>query len=143
MCQYLISLWSPTVRGYFFFLAIICVGEVFFHLTFALVSRVLGLIHPGIKAIEVFKGIIERLMLSVGVAHGIPTVIIAFGALKVATKLSLSAADTDQAHVARHNDYFVIGNVLSILFAIIYALIATYAGFVTINLGSVPKIDTH
>jgi hypothetical protein len=141
MYQCLTDLWSPVVRGYFLFFAMICVGEVIFHLVFALVSRSFGLIHPGIKAREVFKGIIERIMLSVGIAHGIPTVIIAFGALKVATKLSLS--DNDQDRVRSHNDYFLIGNVLSILFAIIYALVATHAGLVVITLGGAPKPDSH
>lgn len=69
--------------------------------------------------------------------------VIAFGALKVATKLSLSATDANPKDVARHNDYFVIGNVLSILFAITYALVATYAGFVIVSLASAPRIDPH
>lgn len=66
MGQQLLNLLSPAVRGYLCFFAMICVGEVLFHLVFALVSRLFGLVHPGNKTREVFKGVIERIMLSVG-----------------------------------------------------------------------------
>lgn len=136
MSDYLTSLYTPTMRGYLYFIVIIVIGELVFHALFALVVTVFGLAYSGVKAREVFKGVLERLMLSIGLAHGIPTVVIVFGALKVATKLSLTSADTKPEHVASHNDYFIIGNVLSILFGIIYALIAVHWGFVTIGFTS-------
>src|SRR5262245_28398483 len=95
----LLHISSPVTRGYFYFLLIILVGEMVFHLLFWLVKWSFALREFGTKSREVFKGIIERLMLSVGIAHGIPTVVIAFGALKVATKLSLSSGNDSEVKI--------------------------------------------
>lgn len=62
----------------------------------------------GRPLVAVGKGTLERLMLFMGLASGIPTVLIVFGALKVATRLKTEAEN----HVS--NDYFLIGNLLSI-----------------------------
>lgn len=134
MSAYLLGLLTPLVRGYLGFALIIGVGEVIFHFIFAFVSWLFGLVHPGIKIREVFKGIVERTMVSIGLAHGILTVVIAFGALKVATKLSLSATTESEQKISNHNDYFLIGNSMSLLFAIIYALIAIHLKFVSIKI---------
>lgn len=128
---------SPFAMGYIYFLGVLIAGEAVFYVLFFAMQKLCRLSGPRTKVHEVFKGIIERLMLSVGIAHGVPTVIIAFGALKVATKLSASAANSnpDEATIANQNAYFLIGNLTSILFAIIYALIARHYGFITEKLG--------
>jgi hypothetical protein len=58
------------------------------------------------------KGILERTMLFLGLIWGIQSVIILFGALKIATRL-----DQDKSKVS--NDYFLIGNLMSVLIAFI------------------------
>ncbi|MGE4002501.1 MAG: hypothetical protein AB7I48_20060 [Planctomycetaceae bacterium] len=55
------------------------------------------------------KGMFERLVLVTGLIQGIPQIVIAFGALKIGTRLH------DSTRIS--NDYFLIGNLLSLLIA--------------------------
>ena len=122
---------SPTAKGYVYFALLIIIGEIFFYLAFEAILRQFNLLKTGNKAREIFKGVLERVMLAIGIAHGITTVIVAFGVLKVATKLSLSAADHERRdEVQSHNDYFLVGNLMSLVFGIIYALVAIKLKFV-------------
>lgn len=123
------------LSGYIGFALVFIIGEVLFHIMFTGVRFFLNTEFSGaVVRREVVKGILERLMLSVGIAHGIITVVIAFSALKVATKISLSANESDKSLVMRHNDYFIVGNVLSITFAIVYAIIARKYNMVTFSI---------
>lgn len=64
---------------------------------------------------EVFKGILERLFLIIGLLTGYPQVIIAFGALKIGTRF--------QKNNKVSNDYFLIGNFISLLVAILFVFL--------------------
>jgi hypothetical protein len=68
------------------------------------------------RGISVVKGILERLVLIVGIMAGYPQIIIAFGALKIGTRF--------QKNSKISNDYFLIGNFISLLTAIIFVLFA-------------------
>lgn len=57
-----------------------------------------------------FKGILERFLIYVGLLSSFPQVLIVLGALKVATRIKY------EDHIS--NDYFLIGNLLSITIAI-------------------------
>jgi hypothetical protein len=59
-----------------------------------------------------FKGILERLTLFFCLVIGLSQVLIVFGALKIATRLDKTKEIT--------NDYFLIGNFISILIGAIY-----------------------
>jgi hypothetical protein len=59
-----------------------------------------------------FKGILERLTLMFCLVIGLSQVLIVFGALKIATRLDKTKEIT--------NDYFLIGNFISILIGAIY-----------------------
>ena len=71
---------------------------------------------PRLRAI--LKGIIERLMLTIGMINGFPQIIIAFGALKIATRLHDEKRDKEIS-----NDYFLMGNFLSMLLAVLESAI--------------------
>jgi hypothetical protein len=121
--------------GYIKFIGIVICGEVLFYVTFLIISRFFNFKTPQERKLrEAFKGILERLMLSTGIVHGVITVVIAFSALKIATRLSISASDSDKAHALDYNDYFIVGNSLSILFAVGYAVVARQAGFVSFSM---------
>jgi len=64
---------------------------------------------------EVLKGVLERLFLILGLLTGYPQVIIAFGALKIGTRF--------QKHNKVSNDYFLIGNFISLLVAMLFVLL--------------------
>ncbi|MGM0506882.1 MAG: hypothetical protein ACQER4_06815 [Bacteroidota bacterium] len=61
---------------------------------------------------SIIKGILERLFLIAGLTSGYPHVIIAFAALKIGTRF--------QKNNQISNDYFLIGNFISILIAMSY-----------------------
>lgn len=69
------------------------------------------------RSLSIFKGILERLFLVVGITIGYPHVIIAFGALKIGTRF--------QRDTKISNDYFLIGNFISLLGATVYSYFAT------------------
>ncbi len=123
------------LANYLTFMGIILAGEVLFHIVYFSMAWLFSFdAQPGRKWREVFKGFVERFVLSVGIAHGVITVVIAFAALKVATKLSISVSDSDPESVLKHNDYFLLGNFLSLLFALVYAIIANVLGLITFHL---------
>lgn len=66
---------------------------------------------------SVFKGVLERLVIFLGLMNDLPYVIGFFGALKLGTRL-----DTDKNDRVS-NDYFLIGNLVSILLVVISYLI--------------------
>ncbi len=74
---------------------------------------------PALNVKDVLKGMLERLVLIVGLMAGYPHVITAFGALKIGTRIK-----SEENKVS--NDYFLIGNLISILAAIGY--VATIKG---------------
>ena len=61
----------------------------------------------------VVKGVIERLFLFPSLVYGFPQALIAFGALKIGTRFVKEANKIS-------NDYFYIGNIVSLLIALIY-----------------------
>lgn len=89
------------------------VGELVGTVLFSLLRRKIGPqdseLHAAWKAL--LKGMFERIVLIVGLLQGIPQIVIAFGALKIGTRLH------DSSKIS--NDYFLIGNLLSILIALI------------------------
>ncbi|MEX2602461.1 MAG: hypothetical protein WD355_12475 [Balneolaceae bacterium] len=68
------------------------------------------------RVISIVKGVLERLFLITGLVIGFPQVIIAFGALKIGTRF--------QKNSKISNDYFLIGNFLSLLAALLYSQLA-------------------
>ncbi len=63
-------------------------------------------------ALSIGKGMLERFAILLGLVALIPTIIIFFGALKLGTRLK------EQQESKISNDYFLIGNVISIIIAI-------------------------
>lgn len=84
--------------------------ELVINLLFHLVSKRLDS-HEN-RSISIFKGILERLFLIIGLFAGYPQVIIAFGAIKIGTRF--------QKNSKVSNDYFIIGNFISLLAAILF-----------------------
>lgn len=69
------------------------------------------------------KGILERMVISIGLLSGYVHVLTFFGALKIATGLNSRAMDKDDPGHAWNMDYFLIGNLVSALLAILTVLI--------------------
>jgi len=98
--------------------AIFVIGELVGLLIFAAVKRTIGpaKTSPSRKT-SVIKGILERAVMFTGLLHGFPQILIAFGALKLGTRLH----EEKESEIS--NSYFLVGNLISILLAMLYAII--------------------
>jgi len=62
--------------------------------------------------LSVVKGIIERLFLFLALVYGLPHGLIAFGAIKIGTRIRPDEKIS--------NDYFFIGNMVSLTISVVY-----------------------
>ena len=87
-------------------------------IVFPVINHFLG--PKSIKAWDlksILKGMLERFVLLTALIHGYPQMLIAFAAMKLGTRLH------EEQNSEISNTYFLIGNLLSILFAMISAII--------------------
>ena len=98
-------------------------GELAGAVIFSVLKKYLG---PGkgspLNKGSTARGILERLVLFAGLLHGFPQIIIAFAALKLGTRLHAEKDDSIS------NAYFLVGNLVSMLLAMIYAIITDAIG---------------
>lgn len=74
---------------------------------------------PVSPTIEAVKGILERLVVTFGLFISLPGILTVFAALKLANRLNHEDDDSD-----RTKNYFLIGNLLTVLFCLVYYQIA-------------------
>ena len=94
----------------FFFIYVL--GESLAFFAFKLVNFLLLKTRDLKLNLSVIKGMIERLFLFLALVYGIPHARIAFGAIKIGTRIRPDEKIT--------NDYFFIGNMISLTLAIVY-----------------------
>ena len=71
---------------------------------------------PGsLPAVEIFKGILERFVVTFGLFISLPGILTVFAALKLANRLSHEADDDDDMI-----NYFLIGNLITVLLCLAY-----------------------
>lgn len=87
-----------------------------FHFLNSKVFSVIEDNQTSLTLIAVLKVIMERILLILGILNGYPHVITAFAALKIGTRIN------DTEHKIS-NDYFLIGNLISLLSALAFVLI--------------------
>ena len=97
------------------FVLILLVGEILSIGIFYLINRTFNQGKNGISLKSVLKGVVERLFLFLSLIHSLPQSFIVFGALKIATRLK------DQNDKIS-NDYFLMGNLASLILSISYYL---------------------
>lgn len=73
--------------------------------------------------LSTFKGVMERFIMSVCLLINLPTILVVFGALKIGTRLK----DADDKV---KSDYFLIGNLSSIIISVAYVFLFNGAVFV-------------
>jgi hypothetical protein len=66
---------------------------------------------------SILKGLFERVFLTVSLINNLPHALTFFSALKLGTRLKHTEPDTESN---KFNDYYLIGNLCSVLFAILY-----------------------
>lgn len=100
-----------------YFFIILALGEMFATALYFTISKILH--HNTTNKLttrSLLKGLLERAFLLLSLINGFPQALTVFGALKIATRLK----DKDDRIT---NDYFLIGNMISLMLAIIYFLI--------------------
>jgi len=103
---------------YFTAIVVFICQEIAGLVVFPIINHFLG--PKNIKAWDlksIFKGMLERFVLLTALIHGYPQMLIAFAAMKLGTRLH------EEQNSEISNTYFLIGNLLSILFAMISAII--------------------
>ncbi|MGD8779839.1 MAG: hypothetical protein PVH88_12860 [Ignavibacteria bacterium] len=93
-------------------IAVLVEGELILIMIFAIIGMYRGY---GFKenTLSILKGILERTFLTFSLVNDLPVAIIFFGAIKLGTRL-------DHSNNKVTNDQFLVGNILSVFFAIIY-----------------------
>lgn len=72
---------------------------------------------------SLIKGMVERAFLTYSLLSNFPHVLTLFGALKLGTRLKMADnEDTEEGKEkeSRYNDYFLIGNFISVALSIVY-----------------------
>jgi len=99
------------------FIIILIVGEIIAFFIFKFINFSLENIWELKINRSVLKGVLERLFLFLALVYYIPQALIAFGAIKIGTRF-IKEEDNKIS-----NDYFYIGNMTSLLIALLYFII--------------------
>lgn len=116
------------------FAAIYCIGEVLAYVIFLFVKKVFEGRWRWQVDRQTIKGWLERIFLYLCLVYDLPHALIAFGAIKIGTRVNDhddhdahdDNVDDDDCHVHGHmdfrvsNDYFFIGNIVSLLLVVAY-----------------------
>jgi hypothetical protein len=92
-------------------------------MAYLMVFRLLGRLYlrpdastrSGVDIRDFSKGVLERIVLSYALAHSTPQILIFFGAMKLGTRLK------DKTEGDHYNDFFLIGNLVSVMLALLYS----------------------
>ncbi len=98
-------------------LTIVLVGEIGIHILFFSLSKIFGKEKKDkINGISIFKGVLERIFIVASFHFNMTSALTLLGALKIATRIK----DTEDKV---SNDFFLVGNLISVLFGIGYYVI--------------------
>jgi hypothetical protein len=106
----------PIIFFLIFFIGEIAASLVFLFILNPLMKKDVEVLKTS-KWNGIYKGILERFILFLAMINGITMILPLFGALKIGTRLESEKGSKVS------NEYFLIGNLLSVLFVIIYYLL--------------------
>ncbi|MFC0184100.1 hypothetical protein SAMN04515674_102356 [Pseudarcicella hirudinis] len=101
------------------FIGLFVISEMLIAFLFAITAQ-LFYKRIGFDFRSIIKGVIERLFLLIALVNGYAHALTFFSALKLATRLK---HEEKAENVDKYNDYYLIGNLVSVIFAIIYVYI--------------------
>jgi hypothetical protein len=103
-----------------------------FIILFIALELILGILYyyitpKSIRASELdhkslLKGAVERLFLMISLINGFPHALTLFGTLKLATRLKREA-DNKKINESTFNDFYLIGNFISVIMAMFYTFL--------------------
>ena len=107
---------------YLLFAGLILISVIILAFMFSVISQ-LFYKKLGFDFRSIFKGIIERLFLMICLFHDYPHALTLFSALKLGTRLK---HEENPATENKYNDFYLIGNLISVMVAIGYVLLINY-----------------
>ena len=99
------------------YLGIIVVSEMVLAFLFSAISQIFYK-KQGLDFKSILKGTVERVFLLVALVNDYPHALTFFSALKLATRLKHKDSSTDLEN--KFNDFYLMGNLLSVMVAIGY-----------------------
>lgn len=107
----------------FLFIIIMIGAEVLFTYIFSFIANFFYQ-KNGFNTNSIIKGLIERFFLFFALINNYPHALTLFGALKIATRLKHDTENKQEED--SYNSFYLIGNFLSVMLAIVYVLIYKY-----------------
>lgn len=102
---------------------IFLVSEIVLAFCFSVISQIFYK-KSGLDFKSIFKGMFERLFLVIALYFNYPHALTFFSAVKLATRLRHTEnVETDEN---KFNDFYLMGNFISVMFAIAYVEISKY-----------------
>jgi len=112
------------MNGLMTYICMVIAGEIIVHFLFFIISRSIGKPNRDkINLATVMKGLLERTFVAVVLVLGLASAITLLGALKIATRIK------DEENKVS-NDFFLMGNLISVMFGIAYYLL--YLKFINV-----------
>jgi hypothetical protein len=102
---------------FFLFIFFIVIGEIVLAFVFSAIAQ-LFYQRIGLNFKSILKGAIERLFLTVSMLNNYPHALTLFSALKLATRLKRK--DMDEEIENKFNDFYLVGNMVSVVVAMGY-----------------------
>lgn len=97
-------------------LIVVVPGEILIHFVFHFISKSIGKTNRDkITRASILKGLIERAFVLITLWFNLASALTLLGALKIATRIK----DEDKVS----NDFFLLGNLISVLFGVLYFVI--------------------
>lgn len=106
-----------------YFISIFLVVEMILAFIFAAIAQIYYK-KLGLDFRSIVKGLIERCFLIISLVNEFPHALTLFGALKVATRLKHTNEDSTNDN--SYNDFYLIGNLVSVMTAIGYVFLYHY-----------------
>jgi hypothetical protein len=113
--------------GFIFVLIIVC--EIVLAFLFSVIAQVYYQ-KTKIDFKSLFKGFAERMFLTLFLFNDLASALTFFSALKVATRLKHQESSEGESN--RFNDYYLVGNLLSVSVALFYAFVLSQHGEIQI-----------
>jgi hypothetical protein len=99
------------------FFIILLASEIVLSFSFAAIAQIFYQ-KIGLNFKSILKGFIERVFLLITLLNDYPHALTLFSALKLATRLKHKDIDAETEN--RFNDFYLVGNMVSVIFAIAY-----------------------
>jgi len=108
------------MMNHLLYFGILLIAEIILAFIFAVIAQVFYK-KQGLDFRSIFKGLIERAFLVIALINDYPHALTLFSALKLATRLKHK--DVNDATENDFNDFYLIGNLVSVTVAIGYVLL--------------------